>query len=491
MVACALSVGAQVPQDVPADHWAYEAVKEMASRGYVLGYPDGNFLGNRAMTRYEFATVVSRILEGVSDQLAARPSESKPTATTAPATKAEVTAADLSMVKKLVDEFKVELTVIGTKLEDFDARLNEMGVKVEQIDAIVSDPEGPLQSTMDNVSKLKKVAVSGYVQVRYQSTESALGNENEEKSGVDNTFNIRRARMKITAKPTANTVGVFYLDAGGNKVGVKEAYVGYNWVGDPTLGPSFLIGQQNWPFGYEVSYSSSKRETPERALFVRRFFPGERDRLAKLSWPMGKQWFAQLAVAEGSGVESYTTYKVTDTAGKTQKVSSSVANDFNNDKDAIANVQFCSDNMEFGASYYQGVGIWDKDRTKMDSDNDKVRYGADLRFYWDKVTFKAEYIRAKGIDQTDTTKFNVNDWVNGYYTQLNLNASSSDVLVARWESLSQDPLYPDFGRRSAWNLGWIHYLDDKQKVKFFYQINKEELKSIKNNLFIAEWLMTY
>lgn len=49
--------------DVPKDHWAYTYVKSLADRGYLAGYPDGEFKGDRAMTRYEYATVIYRALQ--------------------------------------------------------------------------------------------------------------------------------------------------------------------------------------------------------------------------------------------------------------------------------------------------------------------------------------------------------------------------------------------------------------------------------------------
>lgn len=49
--------------DVPENHWAYEAVKDLKDRGYVAGYPDGTFKGDRTMTRYEFAQIVHNALQ--------------------------------------------------------------------------------------------------------------------------------------------------------------------------------------------------------------------------------------------------------------------------------------------------------------------------------------------------------------------------------------------------------------------------------------------
>ncbi|WP_314983292.1 S-layer homology domain-containing protein [uncultured Veillonella sp.] len=49
--------------DVAANHWAYEAVRDLSRRGLVEGYPDGTFGGDRLLTRYEFAQIVYRAIQ--------------------------------------------------------------------------------------------------------------------------------------------------------------------------------------------------------------------------------------------------------------------------------------------------------------------------------------------------------------------------------------------------------------------------------------------
>lgn len=49
--------------DVPKGHWAYDFVKDLSDKGYLVGYPDGTFKGDKAMTRYEFATALYRALQ--------------------------------------------------------------------------------------------------------------------------------------------------------------------------------------------------------------------------------------------------------------------------------------------------------------------------------------------------------------------------------------------------------------------------------------------
>lgn len=59
--------------DVPAGHWAYDAVNKLAAEGVVAGYPDGTYGGDKLMTRYEMAQIVAKAMaKGANvDKLAA------------------------------------------------------------------------------------------------------------------------------------------------------------------------------------------------------------------------------------------------------------------------------------------------------------------------------------------------------------------------------------------------------------------------------------
>ena len=57
----------QLFPDVPKNHWAYEYVSTLKGNGALTGYPDGEFKGDRPMTRYEFATMLYKaMLEGAT-----------------------------------------------------------------------------------------------------------------------------------------------------------------------------------------------------------------------------------------------------------------------------------------------------------------------------------------------------------------------------------------------------------------------------------------
>lgn len=89
--------------DVPMNHWAYDAIGQLAASGILSGYPDGTYKGKQPTTRYEMASALARMLAVVD------------------MTKADRN--DVEMLKKLVIEFKDELDALGVKVDQIDKRL--------------------------------------------------------------------------------------------------------------------------------------------------------------------------------------------------------------------------------------------------------------------------------------------------------------------------------------------------------------------------------
>jgi hypothetical protein len=110
---------AQPFADVPTNHWAYDAIAELAAKGLIEGYPDGTFKGDRAMTRYEMAMVVARLLARIeSIQIPAPP-------------KPEVTKADLEAIQRLVNEFRAELAALGVRVTAIEEELNAIKARLD------------------------------------------------------------------------------------------------------------------------------------------------------------------------------------------------------------------------------------------------------------------------------------------------------------------------------------------------------------------------
>ena len=135
-----------------------------------------------------------------------------------------------------------------------------------------------LQSAVELLQRFK---VTGYLQVQSQFSDS-IGNAfagGVFPAGVDKRFKVRRGRLKF-AYNTLLTSFVAQFDVTEAGFATKDIYL---VVRDPwTQTISLTGGVFNRPFGYEIAYSSSSRESPERSRFTQSLFPGERD----LGWMM-------------------------------------------------------------------------------------------------------------------------------------------------------------------------------------------------------------
>ena len=83
--------------DVPRDHWAYDAVTQLAADGVVEGYGDGTFRGDRNITRYEMAQMVAKAMA-----------------------KGDMSASDRALVDRLAAEFADELNNLGVRVSNLE-----------------------------------------------------------------------------------------------------------------------------------------------------------------------------------------------------------------------------------------------------------------------------------------------------------------------------------------------------------------------------------
>lgn len=140
------------------------------------------------------------------------------------------------------------------------------------------ESETPSESENQTKSTTSPFKFSGYIQAQFQYGEEEaslkVGEANTDINQPFNRFGVRRGRLKL--EYTENLIsGVFQLDMTEKGVGIKDAYLA---VKDPWVGTNSLrVGIFNRPFGHEISYSSSRRESPERSRMITTLFPDERD----------------------------------------------------------------------------------------------------------------------------------------------------------------------------------------------------------------------
>jgi hypothetical protein len=125
-------------KDVPATHWAYQAVSQLQQQHILLGYPDGYFKGKRTLTRYEFAVALQRALASIP---APGTGPQGP-----PGDKGEkgdqgppgMTPEEVQRLRQLTDEFRNELTALGANVRDINNRLDALAKDVADLRSIIS-----------------------------------------------------------------------------------------------------------------------------------------------------------------------------------------------------------------------------------------------------------------------------------------------------------------------------------------------------------------
>lgn len=141
------------------------------------------------------------------------------------------------------------------------------------------------------VKELRYLKVSGYLQAQVQWGQEAASlrvGSNTSRTGNNTRIGMRRSRVKFSYE-RGLAGAVFQIDATERTVGLKDAYINLRspWK---ALGRSALrAGVFDRPFGHEISYSSSLRESPERSAIFNSLFPDERDLGAMLVLQASKE----------------------------------------------------------------------------------------------------------------------------------------------------------------------------------------------------------
>ena len=121
--------------DVPKNHWAYDAINKLSQAGIIEGRPGGTYNGNQAMTRYEFAVAIARLLTKIGGPgvVGLQGIQGVPGAT-GPAGRDGVGGVGGPTLAEIND-------LIAALRREFQQDLANMGVRVDAVEARVSDLE--------------------------------------------------------------------------------------------------------------------------------------------------------------------------------------------------------------------------------------------------------------------------------------------------------------------------------------------------------------
>jgi hypothetical protein len=384
----------------------------------------------------------------------------------------------------------------------------------------------PSQDTLANTVKtiqsdlksLKKLKLSGLIQAQLQFADSngiasfAGGNFN---ANTDKRFSVRRGRLKATY--TGNlSLFVVQIDVTEKGVGIKDAYLRFTYPKFKAL--HLTAGVFLRPFGFEVGYSSSSRETPERGRMSQTIFPGERDLGMMLTFQMPKESPLHFLTIDAGMFNG---------AGGT-------AVDFDYQKDFIGRIRADrttkSQKISYGLGFSYYDGGWRQGRKNeytmgTDSagvssfvlDNDTANFGqiakrtymgADFQFSIDWVigitTLRAEYITGQqpgssssttsvSTQPTSDTYFRTFDGAYFYFIQDIWKTKHQLVVKYDWFDPNLDVAGNDIGKSisggsykktgsgdlkyTTLGLGWNYKYDNNIKVSLYYDMVTNETSS--------------
>jgi hypothetical protein len=321
-----------------------------------------------------------------------------------------------------------------------------------------------MKNVLDALSKLK---ITGYLQAQYVNDERStddLGRNLDQ-------FSVRRARVKFTYQATPTAKFVLQPDIATSGVTLKDGYVELTepWT---TWKHTLTAGQFNWPFGYEIMYSSSMREVAERSRVVRTLFPGERDRGVMLSGlGLGEKLSYRVAIVNGTGTAQ--------------------SSDLNQQKDFVGRVGYSFGAFDVGASAYSGSDLVATTRDATGEEFDKERYGVD--FQWATplpgLGLRGEYITGSQAPSSGTARTRSHD-VDGWYVYAIQNVGTRHQFVVRLDEYDPDTDVDDNAVRTI-NPSYIFHWDAHSKVMASYEFIETEANDPDDNVFTLRYQYSF
>ena len=329
-----------------------------------------------------------------------------------------------------------------------------------------------LTEMRNSLEALNRMRFSGYIQAQYVDDERSR-NELGGTSGTRNfdQFSVRRARVKFTYQHSPTARFVLQPDITSSGVSLKDGYVELTepWT---TWKNTLTAGQFNWPFGFEIGYSSSSRELPERSRVVRTLFPGERDRGVMLSGlGINERFRYQVAVVNGTGTTR--------------------SDDLNQRKDVVGRVAYSFGAVDVGASLYRGSDLVATTTVPTGREFDKQRHG--VEFQWATpipgLGLRGEYITGKQAPAANTTRTESFD-VGGWYFYAIQSIGTRHQVALRLDEYDPNT---DAGNDAICTIGgsYIFHWDANSKVMVAYELPESETADPNDNLFTLRYQYSF
>ena len=352
-----------------------------------------------------------------------------------------------------------------------DAEDDETPPTTEELAGRVDSLNEAFTEVRNTVDLLNKLKLTGYIQAQFVDDERSRNELAGAATRNFDQFSIRRGRVKFTYQMTPSSRFVLQPDVTTSGVVLKDGYVEFTepWT---SWRHTLTAGQFNWPFGFEIMYSSSAREVPERSRVVRTLFPGERDRGVMLS---------------GLGLNEKLSYRVAivNGTGTTQTF------DTNKRKDLVARLGYSFGAVDVGGSAYRGEDLVATSTQAAGREFAKERYGVD--FQWATpvpgLGVRGEYITGKQAPASGTSRTESHD-VDGWYFYAIQNLGTRHQLVLRLDEYDPDTDVDDNAVRTI-NPSYIFHWDAHSKIMAAYELIENEANDPDDNVFTLRYQYSF
>jgi hypothetical protein len=219
--------------DVDPNSWAFQALKSLVERyGCIEGYPNKKYLGNRPLSRYEFAAGLNACLDKIGEQIAA-------------ATEPLATKEDVAAAQRLQEEFNKELTALKGRTEALEAKTKEL--EAQQFSTTTK---------LDGETVFAVLGASAGNNVLTNNTGSPAasipGSSQNVVVGTRTRLNFRAKNLgtqgdELRIRMTATTDGGSFFGTGPSPNDVRVGRVDY-------LGPGTTLTSGNAPVAFDKVY---------------------------------------------------------------------------------------------------------------------------------------------------------------------------------------------------------------------------------------------
>jgi len=428
--ACFAWAGTQV---IGPSDWQYQQLDALSRAGLLVGHPKGPLADwAEQLTRYEAASLTLRAAEGLGKayqaqgQALQRIAKAEPAAETAlaegeqaaagaapaEAAPAGATMEDVARVEKLIEEFRTELVTMGARVDDLATAMKDVQTRLAKVEA-----------------ERKQHQIDGYLQLRFQDDKATLGQRD---------FLVRTARVNVRG-PVSDKV-TYRLEmqfdsketgmGPGSRAQLRTATIDY--LTSPIS--RIRMGQMTLPWGYELEVSTPALWSGERAFFMDRLFPDQRDLGLEFNYqrsPRAPKF--DVGSFNGTGIDQ---------------------TDNNHGQNLLGRVNFPLKNGSVALSTYTGTNGAGTARVRQDRDAVSAKYqSGDTQFMGEWVT---------GNDRGKD--------IRGWYGQVGhpITKKKTNLLFAKYDTFDENRSASDdlFKR---WSLGYWYQLDKATRLTFAFE----------------------